>query len=234
MPHSSARVAVFLSLALASAPASAQDDPKVSTAPGGVIDPLGARGAYVCTVGDSASIDFRFAGFEDGQHRIEQTLSDGRSVGLSRYPWQLATATLFRERVAADGAVKFRRLNGSLRQLHELRPDHKLSAEYAEASLDGARDAYEWRYEVTAGRPQASFAPSGLGEVVAIPIRERRWRYVDAAGAPLPLADATAGFERREDATITFSPDLGVVLRWERRDQTAVLEACSLSVYKKP
>lgn len=217
---------------LAGGGAAAEDNP--STAPGGEINPVGVSGVYACTVGDAAEAPFRIARFADGQFHIEMT-SAGRSIGLARYSWQLATATLYRERVTAEGASKFRRLNGSLRTLHELIPGHRVAADYAEARLDGASPAVEWRYEIAVGRRAASYGPNQIGEIEILPVEETRITYVDAQGQPLPLARASEGFERREHARIAFAPSLGVALRVERtKADGGAISACSLASYTRP
>lgn len=212
--------------------ASAQQEAR--TAPGGLVDPVGASGLYACSVGDAREIAFRVTAFEDGQYKIEERAGSTPAVGVARYPWQLATATLFRERVTARGARKFRRLTGSLRSLHELVPGQRIAADYAEAPLDGASRPLEWRYEIAIGARVASFAPSGLGEVEIVPLEETRVRYVDGQGAPLALSAATAGFERREVARVAYAPALGVALRIERRVNDRTVEACSLAAYTRP
>ncbi len=202
-------------------------------APGGRVDPLGVSGAYACSVGDARRIEFQVVAFEDGTYRTEERADAGGPVGVRRYAWQFATATLFRERVTSSGAVKFRRLTGSLRMLQELLPGKRIGAEYAEAPLDGSGQPLEWRYEVVVGDSAVSFAPSGLGEVAIVQIEERRWRYVDGQGQPLPLGAAAQGFERRETARIAYAPDLGLALRIERRAGARVIEACSLDAYRR-
>jgi len=203
-------------------------------APGGRIDPLGVSGSYDCTAGPERRVSFEFVAFKDETYEIEQTAASGARAGISRYPWQLATATLVRERVTSGRAIKYRRLTGSLRLLQEMREGQTIAADYAEVSLDGARPAREWRYEIAVGPRAASYAPSGLGEVEVVRIEERRRRYVDAANAPLPLSDASAGFEIVEVSTLSYAPDLGVPLRIERRQGENVLQACSLSAYRHP
>ncbi|MEQ9125599.1 MAG: hypothetical protein RIM80_23890, partial [Alphaproteobacteria bacterium] len=204
-------------------------------APGGRIDPLGASGVYDCSVGPApGETAFRVAAFEDELYRIELSLPDGGSVGVAKYPWQLATATLYRERVGAQGAAKFRRLTGSLRLLQELKPGQRIAADYAEAPLDGSSPPLEWRYEITVGAPAASFGPSGMGEIPVTPVDESRRRYVDGQNAPLPLAEATSGFEILETARIVYAPDLGAPLRIERMRDGKMIEACSLAAFRKP
>lgn len=203
-------------------------------APGGEVDPLGAKGVYACSVGAAAQVTFSVAKFADGQYHVEQR-GDGATVGLARYPWQMATATLYRERVTARAASKFRRLNGSLRELQELLPGQAIAADYAEAPLDGSSQPLEWRYEVRIGKRAASFGPSGLGEIEVVPVEETRTRYVDGQGQPLPLQRAAEGFERREVARIAYAPALGLALRVERRTADGQsLEACSLASYERP
>jgi len=227
-------VAALAGGGLGAAPVAAAE-PEPQIAPGGKVDPLGVSGSYDCTVGPATGdIGFRVAGFGDELYRIELTLPDGGGVGMSKYPWQLATATLYRERVGAQGAAKFRRLTGSLRLLQELKPGQRISADYAEAPLDGSSPPLEWRYEIAVGAPAASFGPSGLGEIAVTPVEERRRRYVDGQNAPLPLAEAASGFEVLETARVVFAPDLGLPLRIERRRDGATIEACSLSAYRKP
>ena len=226
-----AALAAGFMLAAMATGASAADGP---AAPGGRVDPLGVSGSYECSVGSARRFSFKFVEYKDGLYRIEEVTEAGARRGVARYPWQLATATLARERVAATGATKFRRLNGSLRLLQELRPGQKIEAEYAEASLDGSEAALEWRYEIEVGAPAASFGPSGLGEVVVVPIVERRRRYADARNSPLPLAAASAGFEVAETATVAYAPELGVALRIERRRGDHTIQACSLSAYRRP
>lgn len=201
-------------------------------APGGEVHPVGASGVYNCTVGASREIAFRFVSFQDGQYRIVETPSSGPAADVFRYPWQLATATLHRERISSAGASKFRRINGSLRRLQELAPADNIIAEYAEVALDGAAQTMEWRYEIVVGQKAASFAPSGLGEVVVIPISENRRRYIDAQGAPLPLTGSGSGFAREESAHIAYAPALGVPLRIERKLDGRPVEACSLATFK--
>lgn len=223
-------LATFCLIAALAWPAS-QAAAETPTAPGGEVDPIGVTGAYDCGRGREP---FRIAAFENGLYRIDRTTADGASMGLARFPWQLATATLYRERVTGRSAEKFRRLNGSLRVLHELPAGVRISADYAEAALDGSRQAYEWRYEIQVGRKAAAFAPSGLGEVAVIQIAERRARYVDARRNPLPLTAAASGFEVREEAHIAYAPSLGLALRIERRRDGQAFEACSLSEYRRP
>lgn len=203
-------------------------------APGGEVDPLGVKGVYACSGGGAAEVSFRIAKFEDGKYQVEQR-AGGVTVGLARYPWQLATATLYRERVTARAASKFRRLTGSLRELQELLPGQAIAADYAEAPLDGSSQPLEWRYDVRVGRRVASFGPSGLGEIEVVPVEETRTRYVDGRGQPLPLQRAAEGFERREVARIAFAPALGLALRIERKTADGQpLEACSLTRYERP
>ncbi len=224
-----AGVFLVLGFAAATGPAAAQASP---LAPGGETDIVGVSGAYDCSVGDAGRVEFSVTGFGDGEYRIEQRIGPER-IGVVRYPWQLATATLYRERVGGAGASKFRRLTGSLRTLQELPTGDPIIADYAEAALDGAREAYEWRYEISVGDRAASFAPSGLGEVAVVRIEERRSRYVDGQGDPLPLASAAEGFVREEIADIAYAPKLGLALRIERRGPEGVLEACSLAAYRR-
>jgi len=179
-------IAAVLGMTFGLAPASAQTLEPVR-APGGMVDPVGASGVYDCSVGPAREVAFGFESFQDGQYRIIETPSAGPAADVFRYPWQLATATLHRERISGVGASKFRRITGSLRRLQQLAPADDIIAEYAEVALDGAAQTLEWRYEIVVGRKAASFAPGGLGGVVVIPISESRRRYVDAQGAPLPL-----------------------------------------------
>lgn len=211
------------------APAAAQD----RLAPGGKADLLGVSGTYVCTVGDHAEIAFRIDVFEDGQYRIEERLPGGATRGTAKFPWQFATATLFRERVTSRGATKFRRISGSLRTLLELTPNWSISADYAEAPLDGGARPLEWRYQISVGQPAAGFGPSGVGEVELFPITERRSRYVDAQGAPLPAAEAARGFLLQEEARVNYAPALGLPLRIERRRDGDTIESCALSVFRR-
>lgn len=231
MPRPVTVLATLLALACASTLASAQTLEPVR-APGGLVHPVGASGIYNCTVGSSREIAFRFESFQDGQYRIIETPSSGPAADVYRYPWQLATATLHRERISGAGASKFRRINGSLRRLQELAPADDIIAEYAEVALDGAAQTLEWRYEIIVGQRAASFAPSGLGEVVVIPISESRRRYLDPQGAPLPLAGSGSGFTREETARIAYAPALGVPLRIERTVNGRPVEACSLAAFK--
>lgn len=196
------------------------------------VDPTGISGMYRCAVGKATAIRFKFTAFDDGQHRIEEDIG-GEARRTSRYPWQLATATLYRERVSGLGAAKFRRLTGSLRVLQELKPG-LISANYAEAPLDGASEPLEWRYDVTVKGRAASFAPSGLGEVEVVLIEERRTRYVDGQQRPLKLEDAALGFDWSEVATVVYAPALGLALRVERKREGRVIEDCSLAEYKRP
>lgn len=215
------------------APALAENSP---LAPGDSIadrvDPTGVSGMYRCAVGEATAVRFQFTGFDDGQHRIEEDIG-GEARRTSRYPWQLATATLYRERVSGWGAAKFRRLTGSLRLLQELKPG-RISANYAEAPLDGASEPLEWQYDVTVKGRAASFAPSGLGEVEVILIEERRTRYVDNQQRPLKLADAASGFDWSEVSTVSYAPKLGLALRVARKRNGRIVEACSLAEYKRP
>ena len=208
------------------------EDPR--TAPGGLIDPTGVFGAYSCSDGPSRTITFRIADFQNGQYRIEETHDGQSSHRLERYSWQLATATLARERVSPRRAFKFRRLNGSLRTLHELIPGQKIAADYAEAPLDGRSQPLEWRYDIAIGQRAASFAPGGLGEIEVVPVEETRTRFVDGQGRPLPLQRAGEGLAVRETGTTLYAPDLGVALRYERMRDGRPLEACSLSEYRRP
>ena len=213
----------------AAAPAAAEE----RMAPGGKVDLLGVSGAYACSVGDHAEIAFRIEAFEDGQYRIEERLSGGATRGTAKFPWQFATATLFRERVTARGATKFRRISGSLRTLLELTPNWSVAADYAEAPLDGASRPLEWRYEIAVGQPVAGFGPSGVGEVALYPITERRSRYVDAQGEPLSAAEASQGFLIQEEARVNYAPALGLPLRIERRRNGDTIESCALSAFRR-
>lgn len=201
-------------------------------APGGEAHPIGASGVYACTVGDARAVAFKVESFDDGQYRIVETPSAGPAADVYRYPWQLATATLYRERITSGGAAKFRRINGSLRRLQELAPADDIVADYAEVALDGRAQTLEWRYEIIIGKPAASFAPSGLGEVKVVPITELRRRNVDAQGAPLPLAGSTGGFTREEAADVVYAPSLGLPLRIARKVDGQTVQACSLAQFQ--
>ncbi len=228
-----AACALWAAAVLAASAASAQsDDPSV--APGGVIDPVGVSGSYRCTAGPAKRIDFRFVAFEGGLHKIEEKPDVGPAFGTEKYSWQLATATLHRQRVTAKGAEKFRRVNGSLRTVQELTPNTLIKADYIEVPLDASALPIEWRYEIAIGVRAVSFGPSGVGEVAVIPITERRSRYVDGDGKPLALTAASSGFNRIETARIAYAPELGLPLRIERQGPDGLIEACSLSAYKKP
>lgn len=226
------RFVALTALCLAVTPAAADDSPLApADAVADRVNPTGVTGMYRCAVGDAATVRFSFTGFDDGQHRIEESLG-GRDRLTARYPWQLATATLYRERVSGQGAAKFRRLTGSLRLLQELKPG-LISANYAEAPLDGSTVPLEWRYDVRVKGRAASFAPSGLGEVTIVQIEEQRTRYVDAQQNPLALSEAAAGFDVTEVATVSYAPKLGLALRIERKREGRVIEACSLAEYKR-
>ena len=220
-------------IALNSAPAAA-DNTQLAPADAVAdrINPTGVSGVYRCAVGDAAVVRFEFKGYDDGQHRIEEDLG-GVDRLTSRYSWQLAMATLYRERVSGRGAAKFRRLTGSLRLLQELKPG-LISANYAEAPLDGSSEPLEWRYDVRVKGRAASFAPSGLGEVVIVQIEEQRKRYVDGQQNPLTLENAALGFSLTETSTISYAPALGLALRVERKRDGRVIKACSLAEYKRP
>lgn len=224
------RSLAVMGLALAPVAALAADPP---TAPGGQITPTGVSGSYGCSAGPAGKIDFRFVDFADGLHHVEERGDGGPAVGVYRYSWQLATATLYRERVSAAGATKFRRVTGSLRTLHELAPGTEIIADYLEASLDASAEPIEWRYRIKIGRRAASFAPAGLGEVAIVQIEESRTRYVDGQGRPLKLNEAANGFDRQETARIAYAPALGLPLRIERMSGGRTVEACSLSSYRK-
>ena len=173
------RLVALAAFCLALTPAAAEDSPlALADLVKDRINPTGVSGMYRCAVGDSAIVRFKFVGFVDGQHRIEESLG-GQDRRTSRYPWQLATATLYRERISGQGAAKFRRLTGSFRLLQVLKPG-VISANYAEAALDGSKLPLEWRYDVRVKGRAASFAPSGLGEVTIVQIEGRGTRYVDA------------------------------------------------------
>ena len=224
------RHVVMAALTMSASVASAQDQ---ALAPGGQVNPVGVTATYACSAGEAREIALRFVEFKGGEFQIEEQQGNATANGLSRYPWQLATATLYRQRVTARGATKFRRLRGSLRTLQELVPGGVISAEYAEAPLDGAAPPLEWQYQVTVGQRAVSFAPGGLGEVEIVQIEERRSRYVDGQGRPLTIANAARGFDRREIARIAYAPSLGVPIRIERKRDGSITEACSLSSYQR-
>ena len=214
-------------------PAAAEDSPLApADAVADRMNPTGVTGVYRCAVGDAATVRFSFTGFDDGQHRIEESLG-GRDRLTSRYPWQLATATLYRERVSGQGAAKFRRLTGSLRLLQELKPG-LISANYAEAPLDGSTVPLEWRYDVACQRPRRQLcAKRSLA-------RSRLFRLRNSAPAmwmpsrtSLALSEAACGFDVTEVATVSCAPKLGLALRIERKRDGRVIEACSLAEYKR-
>ena len=139
-------------------PAAAEDSPLApADAVADRINPTGVTGVYRCAVGDAATVRFSFTGFDDGQHRIEESLG-GRA---------------------------------------------------------------------------ASFAPSGIGEVMIVQIEEQRTRYEDAQQNSLALSEAALGFDVTEVATVSCAPKLGLALRIERKRDGRVIEASSLAEYKR-
>ncbi len=130
-------------LCLAVTPVLAEESPPApADAVADRIDPTVVTGIYRCAVGDSATVRFSCNGFDNGQHRIEENLG-GRDRQTSRYPWQIAIATLYRERISGQGAAKSRPLTVTLRLLQELKPG-LISANYAEAPMDGSTVPLEW------------------------------------------------------------------------------------------
>ena len=89
------RFVALTALCMAATPALAEDSPLApADAVADRVNPTGVTGMYRCAVGDAATVRFSFTGFDDGQHRIEESLG-GRDRRTSRYPWQLAAATLY-------------------------------------------------------------------------------------------------------------------------------------------
>lgn len=96
--------------------------------------------------------------------------------------------------------------------LQELKPGI-ISANDAEAPLDGSTVPLEWHYYLRVKGRAVSFSPSGIGEVMIVQIAQQRTRYENAQKNRLALSEAAAGFNMTEIATVSYSPKLRLALR---------------------